>query len=236
MCLRFDERVVQGLVVPFPVVAEHELGHGTRRCFWPKGIIGLRHSSLIDRTKRSAYAFRFGLLGGNLTTFTPADRVPQIPQRPFNPTMAPRDVLTRHSGDQSPNGLPRSRPPHSSLATAVILPGDQLSIPSQNRLRRDKRLDPHQHAPPQHLAPDSQTTPLVIGATDPLALESANLRPSLAGRISWGILSPPVTWRAIVIRPHLPDICLHLRDANEVLNSPSVPISGAGGGRLPSAS
>ena len=35
------------------------------------GIIWLRHSSLIDRTKRSANAFKFGLRGGNFTVFTP---------------------------------------------------------------------------------------------------------------------------------------------------------------------
>jgi hypothetical protein len=32
-----------------------------------------RHSNLMDRTNRSAYAFRFGLRAGSLTVFTPPD-------------------------------------------------------------------------------------------------------------------------------------------------------------------
>lgn len=40
-----------------------------RRCFSPKGMILFRHSDLMDKTKRSVNAFRFGLRAGNRTGF-----------------------------------------------------------------------------------------------------------------------------------------------------------------------
>src|SRR3989304_2725433 len=40
----------------------------------PMKIIRFRHSSLIDRTKRSAYAFRFGDIGGSRMTSIPDSR------------------------------------------------------------------------------------------------------------------------------------------------------------------
>ncbi len=42
-----------------------------RRSFSPRGTILFRHSDLIDKTKRSANAFRFGLRAGNLTGLVP---------------------------------------------------------------------------------------------------------------------------------------------------------------------
>src|ERR1017187_9388468 len=43
-----------------------------RKCLSPSGTNGSRHSHLIESTKRSAKAFRFGLCAGNLTVLTPA--------------------------------------------------------------------------------------------------------------------------------------------------------------------
>jgi hypothetical protein len=41
----------------------------------PTKIIRSRHSALIERTKRSAYAFRFGERGGNRMTSVPLSRI-----------------------------------------------------------------------------------------------------------------------------------------------------------------
>src|ERR1039457_4528651 len=43
-----------------------------RKCLSPSGTNRSRHSHLIESTKRSAKAFRFGLCAGNLTVLTPA--------------------------------------------------------------------------------------------------------------------------------------------------------------------
>jgi hypothetical protein len=42
-----------------------------RRCLSPSGTIRSKHSLLIESTNRSAKAFRFGLLAGRRTIFTP---------------------------------------------------------------------------------------------------------------------------------------------------------------------
>jgi hypothetical protein len=96
--------------------------------------------------------------------------MPQIVQGTFNPAIAPRSVLTGHSDDQITDALTRSGPPHTSLATAVILLRNQDPAPPQYRLWSDKRLDPHQHSPAKRLALDRQAPTLVIAETDPLAL------------------------------------------------------------------
>jgi len=43
-----------------------------RRWLSPKKIILAKHSDFIDLTNRSACGFKSGLIGGSLTTFTPA--------------------------------------------------------------------------------------------------------------------------------------------------------------------
>jgi len=90
-------------------------------------------------------------------------------------------MLRAHTvpGDHTDMPPYRLRPPHSSPTTPVILPGNQLPIPSQDRLERSKRLDPHQHPSPQRLVLDRQTTPLGIGETNPFALEMFTANPVL---------------------------------------------------------
>ena len=83
-------------------------------------------------------------------------------------------------------------PPHSSLTTAVILLGNHLPIPPQDRLWSDKRLDPHQHPPSQRLALDRQTATLVIGETGPLALEMLTKNPILLLKVLQDILLLPM--------------------------------------------
>src|SRR5262249_6675530 len=63
-----------------------------RKCPSPIGTSRSRHSSLIDRTKRSAYAFAFGARTGVRTTDT---RVPESTPRvtaPLPITIADQDV------------------------------------------------------------------------------------------------------------------------------------------------
>jgi hypothetical protein len=65
----FNELVPKPLMIPLPVVVLDVL---RRRWCSPRGIMRANHSDLIDRTKRSAKAFRFGLRAGSRSAFTPA--------------------------------------------------------------------------------------------------------------------------------------------------------------------
>ena len=49
-----DEAIVEPLVIPFPMIVFDEFCQGMSKVLLPTGITRLRHSSLIDRTKRSA--------------------------------------------------------------------------------------------------------------------------------------------------------------------------------------
>ena len=61
-------------MIPFAVVVLDVLRHGLPTCRSPIGISRSRHSSLIDRTKRSVYAFALGARTGVKTTRIPASR------------------------------------------------------------------------------------------------------------------------------------------------------------------
>jgi hypothetical protein len=52
-------------------VLRHTIGLG--RLWWAGGRSLLRHSLLMERTKRSAYAFRLGLFAGRRMGVTPAE-------------------------------------------------------------------------------------------------------------------------------------------------------------------
>ena len=65
-----EQLVAHALMVPFEIVC-HELATARRNDRSPNKIIRSRHDSLIVRTKRSAYAFRFGECGGSRTASTP---------------------------------------------------------------------------------------------------------------------------------------------------------------------
>jgi len=67
--LSIDELITYSLVVPFQVIMSGVFFNHISKM----GMIFDKHSSLIDRTNRSAYALRFGLLGGSLTLLTPAE-------------------------------------------------------------------------------------------------------------------------------------------------------------------
>jgi hypothetical protein len=62
---RLNQFVADALMVPLTVVVRDELrNRAAKRWRSPNGITPLRHSSLIDRTKRSAYALQFGARNG----------------------------------------------------------------------------------------------------------------------------------------------------------------------------
>jgi hypothetical protein len=68
-----DQLVAEPLVVSFAMVVRHELGEVRRRWRSPIGIMRSRHSSLVERTNRSACALQFGARNGVGIIRTPAE-------------------------------------------------------------------------------------------------------------------------------------------------------------------
>jgi hypothetical protein len=70
-----DQLVVDSLMIAVDVVVPVYSLTAWRKCCSPRGIISAKHSDLIERTNRSASAFRLGLLAGSFTVVTPRDGV-----------------------------------------------------------------------------------------------------------------------------------------------------------------
>src|SRR5262249_26336292 len=134
-------------MIPFPMVVIDEFSHGAAEVELPSGIIRPRHSSLIDRTKRSAYALAFGAWSGVCTTWRPASsnsrrtsqlhfrsrsqistrwprRSPTSPAVSVRPTSSWRDRWGAASSRGSAQGgrRGRSQTPCSSSLSAPPLP------------------------------------------------------------------------------------------------------------------
>jgi hypothetical protein len=63
--------------------------------------------------------------------------VPQIRQGALDAAIAPLAVFFGHAHDQSFQLVGRARPSRSALAAAVVLLGNQLSVPREQGLGRD---------------------------------------------------------------------------------------------------
>jgi hypothetical protein len=65
-----DQIVAEILIVALAMIVRHEFGERTRKWRSLSGIRRSRHSSLIERTSRSAYALQFGARNGVRMTRT----------------------------------------------------------------------------------------------------------------------------------------------------------------------
>jgi len=82
------------------------------------------------------------------------------PQRGFSPAI--RTTISR----MPPRG---GRSTRAVIRAPIVLPGNQLPIPPENRLRGHKRRDLPQKLPPKALSPGRQPAALGVGQTEPLA-------------------------------------------------------------------
>jgi hypothetical protein len=95
----------------------------------------------------------------------------QIGQRPLDSSVAPIPVLRGHGGDQAPDLILRPGTTGTPLLAAIIFPGDELTMPGQERLRRHDGGQLMKRPPAPCLGPDRQTTALVVVEALPLAAE-----------------------------------------------------------------
>jgi hypothetical protein len=86
----------------------------------------------------------------------------KIGQRSLNPTITPIPVFLRHPSDERRNLSGGSRPSSSALGAAIVLLGDQLSMPSQQCLWRHDGCALSQNLAPQRFRLYSESPALVI--------------------------------------------------------------------------
>jgi hypothetical protein len=106
----------------------------------------------------------WALGGGN----SPGDPIPpEVTQRPDQPRVPPGWILRRHPYDELFHVDGDGRTPGPAARRAIVLAGDQLAVPAQDRVRRDQARELVQPATTDDLALDGQASPLVIGEPQP---------------------------------------------------------------------
>ena len=93
------------------------------------------------------------------------DLVSNVQQRAPDPRIAPRRVLPRHPHDQGADFRPDSWTSDLPPA-AVVLLGDQVPIPAQDRVRRDDARNLGQDSPAELLPSYGEPTPLRVGQAE----------------------------------------------------------------------
>jgi hypothetical protein len=117
----------------------------------------------------------------------PTDTMPDVLQRAANPRVAPRRVLLRHAHNQPPDLRKHARTNTSSFAVGPF-PRDQLSMPSEDRVRSDDRRDLALHASAQSVPTNGEPTPLVIAEPKTPALELLPQDAILHNQVRHGLL------------------------------------------------
>jgi hypothetical protein len=85
----------------------------------------------------------------------------QILQRALDASVAPTRVLSRHPHDEAADLREHTRPPGTPFGVRPFS-GDEVPMPSQNRVECDDRRDLRQHPTAQPLAKRGQPSPVII--------------------------------------------------------------------------
>jgi hypothetical protein len=94
----------------------------------------------------------------------------QILQGALDAGVAPARVLGCHPHDEAANLQDHAGASRSTLGVRP-LPGDELAVPTENRVGRDNRRHLHEQATTEPRAQDSQAPPLVIGEAHALVAQ-----------------------------------------------------------------
>ena len=92
----------------------------------------------------------------------PGDFVTEVGQRTLDPRVAPLRILARHLHHKVSDVSARHQAASPSSRTAVVLLGDQLPVPAENRVRSDDTGHLHQCAPAKSLAAHRKSTALGV--------------------------------------------------------------------------
>ena len=115
--------------------------------------------------------------------------MPEILERPADSGVAPRRVLFRHAHDESRDVGEHART--TALPPRVRpLARDQLPMPPQNRVGRDKRGDLSQPATTQQVPAHGQPTPIIIAQPEASSPQLTSKDAILFDQIRQGLLLP----------------------------------------------
>jgi hypothetical protein len=113
--------------------------------------------------------------------------VAQIGQRPLDPPIAPIPVLASQANDQIRDLMAGSRPTWPPALAAVILLGDQLSVPGQQGFWRDEGGHFPQDATAEHLCSCSQAATLIVVQSEAPSYESLPQYPVFLAEVLNGV-------------------------------------------------
>src|SRR5262249_14054015 len=89
--------------------------------------------------------------------------VMEVRQGALDPRVAPAAVLGGHAHDQRADLAPDRRPSRTTTGTAVVLRGDEGSVPRQQRVRRHDRGELAQHPSAERPGLCGEPTTLIVG-------------------------------------------------------------------------
>ena len=92
----------------------------------------------------------------------PTDLVSQVVERSSDPRIAPARVIAGHPDDQLLDFDRGLRTAGLSALAAIVLPGDQLSVPSKQSVWRHQGVEPEERFPADRLGLDRKSTALRI--------------------------------------------------------------------------
>ena len=92
----------------------------------------------------------------------------EVRQRSLEATVAPAAVLLGHPDRQSPDLSHDAGAFGAPLRAAIVLGGDQASVPAQDRIGRHDRADLGKQPPSHRLALRREPTTLIVIEPDPL--------------------------------------------------------------------
>ena len=124
----------------------------------------------------------------------PGYTMPDIFQRPLDSRVAPARIVGHHADRQTPDLASYARSA-GALPGVRPLAGDQLSVPSENRVGRDERGELVQRAATEPVSQHRQTPALSIVQSQPTAaqlhLQRAVLFAKVGDHIALLTIEPP---------------------------------------------
>ena len=96
--------------------------------------------------------------------------MPHVLQRPLNARVPPLRIVGHHPHHQPPDVLPHARSPRAPPRIGP-LPGDQFTVPAENRVGRHESCELAQQATSKPLAQQRETAALIIIQPQPSATQ-----------------------------------------------------------------
>src|SRR5262249_52369063 len=117
---------------------------------------------------------------------------PRLASAPLDSAVAPVPILRSHADYQTLELFSHTRATWPTPPAAIIFPGDQPAMPSQERCRRHDGRQIMKQTPAQFLSPHRQASVLIVIEMQPLASQLLAQHAVLLLKIIEGLLLPLV--------------------------------------------